>query len=132
MQGRGWKEPTKKEADEFEGLIKAEHRKHFPFVHYDARWYRTVWYCDREKQYKPRDPSKEIEWSHPEGWRPESPEEKKKRLKIRRLQHDQAKVDAVYNYFRKPDQNIRVVQVFERGAPQVNVFPLSGPGREKR
>ena len=125
-QARGWKEPTKKKVGDFEGLTKVEHKECFPLPHYDARWYRTVWYCDREKQYKPRDPSKGVEWSRPEGWRPESPEEMKKRLKIRRLQHDQAKVGAVYNYFGKPDQKVRVVQVFEGGPAQLNVFPLSG------
>ena len=60
-QWRGWKVPTKKEAGDFEGLTEAEHRECSPLAHYDTRWYRTVWYCDCEKQYKPRYPSKGIE-----------------------------------------------------------------------
>ena len=124
-QVRTGKEPPKRETDVFEVLTEANHREYIPLAHYDARWYRTVWYYEREKAYKPIDPSKGIEWSRPEGWRPETPEETKERLKIRRLQHDQAKVGAVYNYFGKPDQKVRVVQVFENGPPQLNVSLLS-------
>ena len=41
-------------------------------------------------------------------------------------QSSQAKVSAVYNYFGNPNQKVRVVQVFEGGPPQLNVFFLSG------
>ena len=82
-----------------------------------------MWWSERERSYKPRDPSKSIDLSRPEGWMPETPEEIKESLKITRLQHDQAKVGAVYNYFGK----VRVVNIFNE-PPQVQVFDLHGPG----
>ena len=55
-------EENRYEAEErniFEGLTKAEHRERFPTAHLDARWGRTVWYCNRECRYKSRDSTKE-------------------------------------------------------------------------
>ena len=104
-------EDLQREAEErkiFDRLTVVEHRKRFPYAHQDKRWGRTVWYCEREKRYKPRDPSKEVQWERPVGWRPESVEEKVERelfvrLKIWRLNQRQAKVGSVYNYFGQPD-----------------------------
>ena len=77
-----------REAEErsiFEGLIEAEHRERFPNAHLDKRWRRTVWYCNRKKQYKSRTVTKEIQWKRPVGWRPETIDEVEEREKFKRL-----------------------------------------------
>ena len=81
---------------------KKEHPAHKWYKHLDARWYRNVWWSKRKKSYKPRDPSKGIDWSRPEGWMPETPEEIKERCKIARLQHDEVKLGGIYNFLESP------------------------------
>ena len=125
-------EDIKREAEErkiFNGLTEAEHKERFPYAHQDARWGRTVWYCEREHKYKPRDPSKEVQWKRPVGWRPESVEERVERelfvkLKIWRLDQNQAKVGSVYNYFGQPDNLVKIIGKCYKTAPQVLVIPF--------
>ena len=132
-------EDLQREAEEkkiFDRLTKAEHRERFPRAHYDERWGRTVWYCEREKRYKPRDPSKEIQWKRPVGWRPESVEEKVERelfirLKIWRLNQRQARVGSVYNYFGQPDNQVMIIEKCYKTAPQVLVIPFPSCDREQ-
>ena len=74
--------------------------QHKWFEHLDARWSRTVWWSDYE-----RDPSKPIVWSHAPSWKPETPEEAKERCKNQsgyRLQHNGVKVGGIYKFFKIP------------------------------
>ena len=112
----------------FNGLTKAEHRERFPFGHLDERWRRTVWYCKREHQYKSRDPTKEVQWERPAGWKPETAAEAEtraicSRYKIWRLDQEEAKVGCVYNYFGHPEKKVRIVGKVPLAAPRVEVIP---------
>ena len=86
-----------------------------------------MWWSERKRSYKPRDPSKSIDWSHPEGWKPETSEEVKERLKIARLQHDEVKVGGIYQFFGKPDRKVRVWRVYNE-PPMVQIIELNGSG----
>ena len=50
-------------------------KERFPLEHLDARWARTVYWSEREKTYKPRDPTKPVPWIHTPNWKPETDED---------------------------------------------------------
>lgn len=121
-------ESEEKERKIFGGLTEAEHRERFPLAHLDERWKRTVWYCEHERRYKSRDPTKEVQWGRPAGWKPETAAEAEtraicSRYKIWRLNQEDAKVGCVYNYFGHPDKKVRILEKVYRTAPRVLVIP---------
>ena len=70
--------------------------QHEWFKHLDARWSRTVWWCDREKAYKPRNPAKPIVWLRTPDRKPETVEEAEARCKNGyRLEHNKVKVGGI-------------------------------------
>ena len=86
-----------------------------------------MWWSERETSYKPRDPSKTIDWSRPEGWKPKTPEEVKARFKIARLQHNEVKVGGIYQLVGKPNCKVRVWHIYNE-PPQVQIVEPNSSG----
>ena len=83
-----------------------------------------MWWCDREKSYKLRDPSKPIIWSRTPDWKPE---ERNKNQSGYHLQHDEVKVGRIYKFFENPDRKVRAERVYINPS-QVHVIKLDGSG----
>ena len=67
-----------------------------PLEHLDARWARTVYWSEREKAYKPRNPNVPVPWKRTPNWKPETAKEVAERCKGwatgYRLEHEKALV----------------------------------------
>ena len=103
---------------------------------FDERWIRTVYWDRDANSYKPRDPSKPVVWNPPEGWKPETEEERAERTKFyypggTRLYHSDALPGAIYRFFEGPDYpKVRVTHTFRgNGIPHVLVRDLDGSNK---
>ena len=103
---------------------------------FDERWIRTVYWDRDAKSYKPRDPRKPVVWNPPEGWKPETEEEREERTKFyypggTRLYHSDALLGAIYRFFEGPDYpKVRVTHTFRGNAiPHVLVRDLDGSNK---
>ena len=103
---------------------------------FDERWIRTVYWDRDASSYKPRDPSKPVVWNPPEGWKPETEEERAERTKFyypggTRLWHSSALPGAIYRFFEGPDYpKVRVTHCFRgNGIPHVLVRDLDGSNK---
>ena len=100
------------------------------FKHLDKKWIRTVWWCDQEQAWKPRDPTKPIVWASSPDWKPETVEEaEERRKKGCRLEHNEVKVGGIHQFFDNPDRKVRVKRI-HNATLEVYLIKLDGSGGE--
>ena len=56
-------------------------KEKYPLEHLDARWSKTVYWSEREKTYKPRDPNVPVPWICTPDWKPKTVKETAERRK---------------------------------------------------
>ena len=87
-----------------------------PLEHLDARWGKTVYWSEREKTYKHRDPNVPVPWIRTPDWKPETDKEAAERCKGwasgYHLEHKKAKAGGIHKIFEDLDRKVRIVRVY--------------------